>query len=151
MLEAKTTLEVKTGKLQFVLIGLLGLFFVPMGAGLFISGVSKGFDVVPTGIGAACLLMYALIVWLVLRAYRKSVRNFTDAGLTRVDGRRLAWSDLEQVVSRMGTNKSGRPFMWRCEIRFKGGEAAWVIPSKVSNYEEVIYYVDSLPCEHVRK
>jgi hypothetical protein len=145
-------LEVKTGKLQFVLIGLLGLFFVPMGAGLFISGVLKGFSVVPTAIGAACLVMYALIVWLVLRAYRKSVRAFTDAGLTRNDGRQFAWTELARVVKQMARrNSGGGLFLWRCEIQFKNGESAWIIPSKVGNFEEVISYVNSLPCEQVQK
>lgn len=35
----------------------------------------------------------------------------------------------------------------RTEIQFKNGEAAWLIPAKVSNYREVSQYVDNLPCE----
>jgi hypothetical protein len=151
MLEAKTNLDVETGKMQFVLIVLLGLFFVPMGLGLLMSGISNGFNAMSMEIGGASLAMYALVVWLVVRANRKSVKNFSEQGLTRGDGRRLAWTDLQGVVRRMGRRQGGGLYMWRCEINFKDGEAAWIIPSKINNFEEVIFYVDNLPCEHVEK
>lgn len=143
-------LEVKTGKLQFVLIVLLGLFFVPMGLGLFVSGVSKNFSVVPLSIGAMCLAVYAPVVWLVVRAYRKSVRQFSNEGLTRNDGRQFVWANLSRVVDKIRMVR-GRPTIWRTEIRFKDGDAAWLIPMKVSNYAEVRAYVDKLPCEHAEE
>lgn len=145
-------LDVKTDKLQVILIILLGLFFVPMGAMLFYRGISKGFNAAPLGIGAACLVLYAFIIWIVFRAYRKSVKNFSEKGLTRVDGREFAWTELERVVDKMARRRGGSGLMlWRTEIRFKNGEAAWLIPSKVANFDEAYALVNNLPCEHTQE
>lgn len=143
-------LEVKTGKLQFVLIILLGLFFVPAGFGFLISGVLKGFSVVPVMAGGLMLLLYGVVFWLVLRGYRKSVRQFTNEGLTLNDGRTFAWANLSRVVDKIRMVR-GRPTVWRTEIRFNDGNAAWLIPMKVGNYAEVRAYVDNLPCEHAEE
>ena len=145
-------LEVKTSKVQIVAIIVLGLFFVPMGFGLLYGGISKGFNGMSFGIGAACLGMFALIFWIVFRAHRKSVRTFTNEGLTRNDGRQFAWTELERVVDKMARQRAGGGlFIWRTELRFKNGEAAWIIPSKVANYAEVAALVSNLPCEHAQE
>jgi hypothetical protein len=144
-------LEVKTDKAQIVAIIVLGLFFVPMGFGLLYSGISKGLKPVPIGIGVACLAMFALVFWIVFRAHRKSVRTFTSEGLTRNDGRQFAWTELERVVDKMARRRGGGLFIWRCELRFKNGEAAWVIPSKVANFAEVAALIRTLPCEHAQE
>ena len=145
-------LEVKTSKVQIVAIIVLGLFFVPMGFGLLYSGISKGFNAIPIGIGVACVGMFALIFWIVFRAHRKSVKAFTNEGLTRNDGRQFAWTELERVVNKMARQRGGGGlFIWRCELRFKNGEAAWVIPSKVANFAEVAALIANLPCEHTQE
>jgi hypothetical protein len=143
-------LEVKTGKLQFVLIVLLGLFFVPAGFGFLISGVLKGFSIVPIVLGVLMLLLYGVVFWLVLRGYRKSVRQFTNEGLTRNDGRQFQWANLSRVVDKIRLVR-GRQSIWRTEIQFKDGDAAWLIPMKVGNYGEVRALVDNLPCEHAEE
>ncbi len=143
-------LEVKTGKLQFVLIILLGLFFVPAGFGFLYRGISKGFSVVPLAAGVMMLLLYGAVFWLVLRGYRKSVRQFTREGLTRNDGRAFQWANLSRVVDKIRL-VHGRPTIWRTEIRFNDGDTAWLIPTKVGNYGEVRAYVDNLPCEHTEE
>jgi hypothetical protein len=142
-------LEVKTGKLHFILIVLLGLFLVPLSLFNLISGSLNGLKIVPFGIGAMMLAVYGLVVWLVVRAHRKSVRYFTGEGLTRNDGRVMAWTDLSRVVNQIrlkpGTSVKG---LWRTEIHFKDGGTAWLIPRKVANFQEVNAYVGNLPCEH---
>lgn len=144
-------MEVRASKLTFVLVILLGLFFVPMGLLNLLGGLLKGFKVVPLGIGLACLILFAGVVWLILRAHGKSVRYLSAEGLVRNDGRSFAWSELSRVVDKVRIRPSGRKSIWRTEIRFKDGEAAWLIPAKVSNYAEVVPLVDGLPCEHAEE
>ena len=143
-------LEVKTGKLQFVLIILLGLFFVPMGLWFLIKGISNGFSVVPLVPGVMMLLIYGAVFWLVLRGYLKSVKRFTNEGLTRNDGREFQWANLSRVVDQIRLVRGSRT-IWRTEIRFKDGDAAWLIPMKVGNYAEVRAFTDKLPCEHAEE
>lgn len=142
-------LEVKTGKFHFILIALLGLFLVPLSLFNLINGISGGFKIVPFGIGLTVLAVFGLVVWLVLRGYRKSVKYFTGEGLTLNSGRELAWTDLSRVVNQIrmkpGTNIK---MLWRTEIQFKNGETAWLIPGKVANFPEVSAFVRNLPCEH---
>ena len=144
-------LEVKASKTQFALVILLGLFFIPMGLVCVLSGLLNGFNIVPLGIGLMCLLMFGVIVWLILRAHRKSIKYLSEEGLVRNDGRSFSWSELSRVVDKVRVRPTGGKTIWRTEIRFKNGESAWVIPMKVSNYAEVGPLVDSLPCEHTEE
>jgi hypothetical protein len=41
--------------------------------------------------------------------------------------------------------------LWRKEIQFDDGASAWLIPSKISNFDEVDAYVARLQCEHVQE
>jgi hypothetical protein len=142
-------LEVKTGKFHFILIALLGLFLVPLSLFNLSNGILDGFKIVPFGIGAMVLLIFGLVVWLMVRAYRKTVKYFTSEGLKRNDGRELAWTDLSRVVNQIrvkpGTNTK---LLWRTEIHFKDGTTTWLIPGKISNFQEVAAFVSTLPCEH---
>ena len=144
-------LEVKASKVTFVLVILLGLFFIPMGLVSLLIGLLKGFNIGQFGLGLMLLIMFGVIVWLVLGAHRKSVKYLLEEGLVRNDGRSFSWSELSRVVDRVRVRPSGRKTIWRTEIRFKDGESAWVIPGKVSNYDEVGPLVDSLPCEHTEE
>ena len=143
-------LEVKTSKLQFVLVILLGIFFVPMGLWILEGSISKGFAGVPLIVGLMCLTVYSLVLWLVLRGYRRSVKIFTAEGLTRNDGRSFAWTNLNAVVDKIRTTPRGR-FVWRIEVRFNNGDEAWLIPVKVNNFAEVRAYVNNLPCPHTEE
>lgn len=144
-------LEVKASKTTVVLMILLGLFFVPMGLVCLLMGVQKGFNVGPLGIGLMCLVFFAVLVWVILRAHRRSVKYLSEEGLVRNDGRSFSWSELSRVVDKVRVRPSGGKSIWRTEIRFKDGESAWVIPTKVSNYAEVVPLVDRLPCEHAEE
>jgi hypothetical protein len=143
--------EVKASKTTFVLVILLGLFFIPMGLVSLLSGLLNGFKIVPFGIGLMCLILFGVIVWLTLRGHRKSVKYLSEEGLVRNDGRRFSWPELSRVVDKVRVRPSGRKTIWRTEIQFKDGESAWVILGKVSNYAEVGPLVDSLPCEHTQE
>lgn len=134
-------LEVKTSKVHIVATALLGLFFVPIGLLLIINGRFE--------LGFLALVMFAAVFLLVRRAHQKTVKYFSDEMLVRNDGKSFAWADLHRVVNQIrikpATNKK---LLWRTEIQFHGGEAAWLIPVKVSNYPEVRDFVLRLPCEH---
>jgi hypothetical protein len=143
-------LVVETSKLQLVLAVLLGVFFVPLGLMSLAGGVSKGVEVVPVAIGLLMLGMFAAVMWLVRRGHARAVRYFSDEGLVRNDGRSFAWADLSRVVNqiRITSLAHGTKAVWRTEIQFRGGESAWLIPTKVGNYAEVSEFVRRLPCEH---
>lgn len=142
-------LEVKTSKLHFILGALLGLFFVPIGLLILIDGLSKGRVLVPLVVGLMSFASYGAVVWLIRRGHVNSVKYFSDEGLVRNDGRSFAWADLSRVVNQIRYNPTlGSRGLWRTEIQFKSGEAAWLIPRKVSNYSEVSEFVRKLPCEH---
>lgn len=142
-------LDVKTSKLQFILVLLLGFFFVPMGSMILIDGLSKGRVLIPVTVGLMCLLCYAAVFYLVRRGHTKSVRYFTDEGLVRNDGTVYPWTDLSRVVTQLRFNpRFNTKGIWRVEIQFKDGGCAWVIPLKVNNFREVAEYVAKLPCEH---
>jgi hypothetical protein len=141
-------MEVKASKLPFALVILLGLFFVPMGLVSLLTGLLKGFAIVPLGIGVMSLIMFGLIVWVIRRGHKRSVKYFSEEGLVRNDGRSFSWTDLSRVVVQVRIRPTGGKSLWRTEIHFKNGESAWVIPTKVSNYGEVAELISSLPCEH---
>jgi hypothetical protein len=140
-------IEVKASKLQLVLVILLGLFFVPMGLMNLLTGLLKGFAVAPLGIGVMSLIMFGVVVWMIRRGHKKSVKYFSKEGLMRNDGRSFLWTDLSHVVVQVRIRPTGGKNLWRTEIQFKNGESAWVIPTKVSNYGEVAELISSLPCE----
>jgi hypothetical protein len=143
-------LEVKASKTTFVLVILLGLFFIPLGLGNLLNGLLKGFNIALFGIGLMCLILFGVVVWLILRGHGKSVKYFSDKGLVRNDGRSYAWADLSRVVDqfRITSLAHNTKTIWRTEIQFRNGESAWLIPTKISNYREVSEYVRNLPCEH---
>lgn len=144
-------LEVKTGRLQLIALVLLGLFMIPLGLLVLIGQLSKGsrLSLVMLSVGLAPLIIYGVVAWLFRRAYVKSVRYFSVEGLTRNDGRSLAWADLSRVINQTRLNRtSGMTFIWRTEIQFRDGESAWLLPTKISNFSEVNALVRSLPCEH---
>jgi hypothetical protein len=143
-------LEVKADNLQFILVILLGLFFLPLGLFNLISGLATGFAPARSGIGLVILALYGVVIWLVRRGHGRSVKYFSSSGLVRNDGQSFAWADLSRVVNqvRFRPEAPNTKVLWRTEIQFKGGESAWLIPAKVSNYREAREYVDNLPCEH---
>ena len=144
-------LEVKTSKTQLVCLIILAFFVVPLAGGTIYSSFRRGFSPAPFLIGFVMLALYGVILWLVLRAHRRSVRFFSDEGLTRHDGHRFPWSDLSHVINQMHRRRNmPGDFLWRTEIHFKDGGCAWLLPLKVGNFREVSDYVARLPCEHRR-
>jgi hypothetical protein len=90
--------------------------------------------------------LFGVVVWLVRRRHKKSVRRFSDDGLERNDGQSFTWAELHRVVDRVRV-RNGRKYLWRTEIQFTNGESAWLIPSKIRNHGEVVALVGRLPCE----
>ena len=144
-------LDVKTSKAQLVCLIVLALFIVPLAGGTMYSALRRGFSPAPFLIGLVMLVLYGVILRLVLRGHRRSVRFFSEEGLTRYDGERFPWSDLSHVVDQMHRRRNAAgDFLWRTEIHFKQGGCAWLLPLKIGNFREVSDYVAQLPCEHRR-
>jgi hypothetical protein len=143
-------LEVKTNKLSFILMIVLGIIFVPLSLLMMVNGLLNGFKIVPIAIGLMMLIIFGAVLWLIRRGHSKTVKYFSDDGLTRNDGRNFAWADLSGVVNqvRITSVAHGTKSLWRTEIHFKNGEAAWLLPTKISNLVEVREFVHRLPCEH---
>lgn len=95
------------------------------------------------------LLLFSPVLWLARRGHARSVKVFTEDGLTRNDGLRFSWTDLSGVVDQIHRRRgSSIDFVWRTEIQFTNGQCAWLIPSKIANFRDVRQYVEALPCEH---
>ncbi len=137
-------LDVRASRVPLVMSALLALLVVPAGVLLLVNGQTTGLL-----IGAANLLIFGVVIWLVRRGHVRSVRAFTPEGAVLTDGRRLAWADLSHVDYQVRHNAArGTRGIWRIELHFTTGEVAWLIPAKVRNFAEVALLVAALPCAH---
>jgi len=145
-------LDVQTSKLQPMMAALAGLIMVPIGLASLVSGVMRGFAIMPLALGVMMLAMFGALVALVRKGGSKSVRYLTEEGMERGDGRWLPWTELERVVNQIRVRPgTGSKAIWRTEIWFKNGESAWLLPLRVRNFPEVFQLVSTLPCEHTEK
>jgi hypothetical protein len=141
-------LEVKPNKVVLVCVILLGLFCIPMVLGN-LSQLRHGFRIGPIVWAFVALSIFSLPLLLVRRGLGRSVKIFTEDGLTRNDGIRFSWADLSGVVVQYRRQAgSSLEYHWRTEIHFANGQCAWVIPNKVANFKEVMAYLNALPCDH---
>ncbi len=148
-------LKVKTSKAPIIAIAVLGILLVPLELFFLVAGIIT-FNGVGIAIGLMGLVVFSLALGLFLWGYFKSVKHFTNDGLTRNDGRQFYWKELNRVAyqkSRMPIKTRSRSgsSLWRIEIQFRDGSSAWVIPAKILNFGEVSNFVDGLPCEHIRE
>lgn len=135
------------------MLGVFGILVSALMAGLILSTISGGgANIVPIAIGALLFATSIAVVLLYVRGHRRTVKYFTNTGLRRNDGQEFAWSGLSRVVDKMAVKPgSGKKRLWRTEIQFADGSSAWLIPSKISNFDEVNAYVQGLQCEHVQE
>lgn len=132
------TLIVRRSNLDFILLFLFGLFFIPGGLFFMILGVIDRFQPVFILMGFMLWGCFAGLLILILRAYLKSVKYLTNEGLTRNDGRSFMWSELTRVEKKsMGARRMGGTAVWRTETHFRDGSVAWLISSKANNFEEI--------------
>jgi len=146
-------LDVQTRRMQPVMAAVLGLIMVPLALLNIVMGLRDGVSVVPLAIGVLMLGTFGGVMWLVRRGHSRSVRYFSAEGLERNDGRWMPWTELERVVDQVRANPAspGDLALWRTEIWFRGGESAWLLPTRVANRRQVDAFVHSLPCEHAQK
>lgn len=129
---------VKRSNLDFILLFLFGLFFIPGGVFFMILGVIDSFQPIFILVGFMAWGCFVAFLILILRAYLKSVKYLTNEGLTRNDGRSFMWSELSRVEKKpMGRRMGGGTLVWRTETYFRDGSVAWLISSKTNNFEEV--------------
>ncbi|HEU4562540.1 MAG TPA: hypothetical protein VFS20_32215 [Longimicrobium sp.] len=142
-------LEVRTSRMHVVAAVVLGIFLIPLSVLSLVMGVSSG-NAVQLGIGVMMLAVYGGVVALMRRGRSRSVKYFSDQGLERNDGRFLPWTELERVVHQIRTVANEKR-LWRTEIHFRNGDAAWVLPMRVQNFGEVSSFVRHLPCEQAEQ
>lgn len=142
-------LVVRSNQSAFVSLVILALIFVPLSLGNFWQ-LRHGFRLSPVLWGLLPVLLFAPVLYLARRGHSRSVKIFTEDGLTRNDGCRFSWADLDFVIDQIHRNpRAGYgDRLWRTEIHFKDGQCAWLIPSRIANRPEVERYVAALLCEH---
>ena len=142
-----TRLVVRHNKTVLVCLIILAVLFTPLFFGPIVQ-LRHGFRFDRIIWAALPILIFSLVFWFARRGHSRSVKIFTEDGLTRNDGYRFSWAEIESVVEQI--HRFNRPVdvLWRVEIHFKNGGCAWVIPNKISNRAEVLAYVAALPCEH---
>jgi hypothetical protein len=94
------------------------------------------------------LTILVLTFFLLLRAQRQAVQVIDMDGVTRGDGRRLNWTEFCGVLTQTARNRFGKTYVWREELIFANGEAAWLIPQLINNREEVFNYIAQLRAKH---
>ena len=142
-----TRLPVKANKTVFVCLLVLVLFFGLLSLGNLLQ-LRHGFRLAPLIWAIMPIALLTPVLYLVWRGHSRSVKIFTEDGLTRNDGYRFSWSDLDCVIMQLHRVRNRGDVLWRIEIHFKGGQCAWLIPNKISNRAEVLACVAALPCEH---
>jgi hypothetical protein len=141
-------LAVKSNNTVFICLLLLALIFGALALGNLLQ-LRHGFRLAPLIWAVLPIALFLPILWLVRRGHSNSVKIFTEDGLTRNDGYRFSWSELDCVIEQLH-RLPNRPadMLWRVEIHFRNGGCAWLIPNKISNRAAVLAYVAALPCEH---
>jgi len=143
-----TKLVIRPNRTVLICLTILAVIFVPLFLGPILQ-LKHGFRFDHVLWAALPVAMFAAVVWLVRRGHSRSVKIFTEEGLTRNDGCRFSWSELDCIIEQLHRHpRFARDALWRIEIHFKNGGCAWLIPNKIANYDAVSAYVASLPCEH---
>ena len=144
-------IEVRQKKIYDVLLALIAVFFIGMSLLISFQTLTNQFEATAGKIikgimfpGVLMLILMA-ICYLTIRAKRRAVRQFDASGITRGDGRQFSWNEFQGVVTRIDINYVREKYVWRIELAFANGEAAWIIPNRIKNAEEVFSYVASLP------
>lgn len=104
-------LEVKTSKVTLVCVVLLGLIIVPLAFGNIYQALLRGRLVVPLLLGVPLLVLLGVVLWIARRGHLRSVKYFTDEGLTRNDGRTFPWTELGCVADQIH-HRRGRTGMF---------------------------------------
>jgi len=149
--------EVRYNKLYDILFGLIFVFF----GGMLLLIVYQNFTgkfITPGNalirsllLGIPVVLFLAIFCFVMFRAKRRAVLLFDTSGVTRGDGRHFAWSDFCGVVTQTAFNhRTRRKYVWRIELAFENGEAAWIIPNRIKNAAEVFEYLAALPRAYLK-
>jgi hypothetical protein len=143
-----TRLVVRPNQTILICLIVLAVIFIPMFLGP-IAQLRHGFRFDRIIWAAVPVVALSIVFSTARRGHSRSVKIFTEDGLTRTDGYRFSWSELDYVVDQFHRRSgSSRLFHWRTEIHFQNGQCAWLIPNKIANFKEVSAYVAALPCEH---
>lgn len=145
-------IEVRQKRLYDLLFAFIVIFFGGLimlnFAQIVLGKFSTTQDIIIKGFlfNGLCLGLILFITYLTIRAKRKSARFFDASGVLRGDNRHFSWNEFCGVVTRIDINfRRQRKYVWRIELAFADGEAAWIIPQRIKNAEEVFQYLAALP------
>lgn len=145
-------IEVKYKTTYVVLFVFIAAFFTAMALLISYQTLTGRFEQ-PNGkiikgiVFPMCLLFIpAFVGFLQIRAKRQSVKMMDSSGILRGDGKLFGWEEFRGTITQVNFNRRTlRKYVWRVELAFPHGEAAWLIPNRVKNYDEVFNYVNNLP------
>lgn len=140
-------IEVRQKLIYDVLFAFVVIFF----GGIFLLVLlTNGIRNVSVILSVSILAFLAVFCFLMFRAKRQRVRLFDASGITRGDGRQFSWNEFCGVVTRIDINHARQKYVWRIELAFANHEAAWLIPNRIENAEEVFNYVVALPRAYLK-
>jgi hypothetical protein len=133
-------------------MGCLGAIFGLLGLVFFAGGISSILNPSPfggpsvVGILLRCALL-PFVCWVLPAcglwwSRRRWTARFDAEGVSRRDGRRFVWGDFEGVTE--VRRKHQRGTINHYEVRFRGGELAYVFPAVTANHAEVMPVLHSL-------
>lgn len=135
-------IEVRQKRIYDVLSAFVVIFFGGMILLMLLTNGIRNVSVILTVLILAFLSVFG---FLLLRAKNQTVRLFDASGITRGDGRQFSWNEFCGVVTRIDINYAREQYAWRVEFAFANGEAAWIIPHRIKNAEEVFKFIAALP------
>ena len=143
-------IKVRSGPVPMVAVAIAGLIAVPLGGSGLYSGI-KGGDPLPLGLGALLLGFFVILLLAILRGRSRSVKWITSSGIEFADGTEAPWTALLRVVDRISYDEYGRRVHVRTDLEFTGGRTAWLVPNKMSNFDDVYAIVMSADCEKTER
>jgi hypothetical protein len=145
-MQTEHRIEIRNRKFETYMLLIFMLLMVPIFVSLVYNGIQRG-GIVSTGLALGIAFLVVFVIAIYIRARRRSVKALSTSGVLLADGSMVPPNNLIRVVDKMVMLSPTRRGIWRTELQFTGGRTAWLIPNKISNFDEVHAYVRSLPCE----
>ncbi|MGB7069671.1 MAG: hypothetical protein WBD22_09275 [Pyrinomonadaceae bacterium] len=145
-----TGVTVQSSLLVPIALSILAVILVPVGIAVLadpnIVGAMIAF---PLG----SILLPFLLFFLYFRTRAKGVKYLSDNSIVLANGSEIPMSELHLVEDNLrystipsGDSSVGRGLVGRVKLHFSDGRTALLIPSSISNFDEVYHFVKHLPC-----
>lgn len=139
-------IKVRSGPVSLAALAIVGIITVPL-SGIGLYSALMGGGLIPLATGGALLVCFGILVTATLLARSRSVKWITSNGIEFADGTEAPWSALVRVVDRFGYEEGFGRRHFRTDLEFTGGRTAWLIPNRMSNFDDVYAIIMSADCE----